>query len=491
MLYPGGSQTSTGGFPYQSGQKLPDWMLLNMLGANAPQQGIQIDPRDIPYWAPGQPPPQATIPNGRLPIDVGGFPGGGSQLGNKIDIPSRRNAFDRGGYQGSANAMEERMRRGGDQVDQASAEDPNADLLAQLTALAMQSGSGLDVDAMIADATGGINKTYGAQIGAIRHQMQGARKDTRKGKKEILKMYRALGRSEERLGRTEKRQGMTTSRQLEQLGTNAANAAQENANELLNQNAATAGALGSPDLLAQLNTPVNEQTTGIAGRATNEAARNAQQALQTSANFQKYFNESSGSARLEGTGRAADLIGQLQDYLQGSRDKIGEVAGEKAQALAAAKNQILAQASENQTDVQQQNFENMMKIAGLQSDLQNTAADNQLQRDQLMAQLQKAAGGGAGGTDFSDFFSSGYGKNLGLAAEMDPATLKAYNQFRGNPDIASKGYFESGKNNIPLNNENGIFQYVTQNFPNLSGPQRDALVGAIINMGIKPQMPQF
>lgn len=328
------------------------------------------------------------------------------------------------------------------------------DALAQLNDLISSSGQAVDTDAMIADIANGIKQAYGSQISSVRHQMQGARRDTRSGTKQTMNLYKQLANMNAKAGRREAKQGKHLADQLQAAGQTAAANANANVQDELNMNAAAAANLGDTGLGQQLNQNLTASAQDAGNRAIEAAGRQATAQLATSGVNRRWFNDTAAGAQLEGTNRSADLINQLQDYLQGSRDKIGEIAGQRAQALAGVKNDILMQAAQMNQQSQQDQIANYFKELGMRMDWAQAQAANQLNQQKLQAQL-------AGGGSSSDL----YGK-IGKIAQIgqgNPQALDYWKQLMMLPD-ASKGTFQVQNNNttseVPLNSTAGQMQWL-------------------------------
>jgi hypothetical protein len=243
--------------------------------------------------------------------------------------------------------------------------DPRQAALAQLENLIGQQLAGNSQESLQAaldQAVGGIRKAYGAQIGTIRHQNAGARADTEKGRKKILAMYKALGKSYERTGRKEVQQGDMLADKMANLG---AGRITQDAQGMLAANAAAGQNLGSPELTAELNSAVNADVGRQNLAAQQYASAEGQRALADTGVTSRYMNSQGRNVNLEGTNRAADLIGQLQDYLQGNRDKIAEIAGQRAQAVAAAKAELGSQFAASQQSSIGDAIDNYFQLYGL------------------------------------------------------------------------------------------------------------------------------
>jgi hypothetical protein len=361
---------------------------------------------------------------------------------------------------------------------------PDQELLAQLNALMDQNMGGLgpeDLQAALSEAAGGIKQAYGAQIGSVRHQMQGARKDTKQGSKEIRKMYAALARSYRKDARREQRQGARDSKTLQNLGERQADQIGAGTSKAMNELAAIAGGLGAPSIMEAVAPGIEKQGGDLARQARNEGTRSGTAQAELSSTERRYINSQAGNSMLEGTNRSADLFSQLEDYLQANRDKISEIAGQRAQALAAAKSQIQGDFSKAQSDQLQQLIENKMNLAQLRRQMNND------QWDQKMDLSKLGAGGAAAGDPYSMFADQSAGPMRLLGQLNDPTVSNLYNSFSDNNSMMSGYYDNNGdaNNRVPLqNNYAGMMDYVQERmgpgWNNLSAAQRTALINALL-----------
>lgn len=256
---------------------------------------------------------------------------------------------------------------------------------------------------------GSAGSPFSAQINTIKNQNTGARQDASKGTKKINAMYRALAESDAQLGQ----QANVTQQDLAaKINASAATGNAENqsrAQELMADNQKYGG-----DIAAQLNSGIAQQAVKTQGVTTGQAQNFAASALQQGATNQNYFNQNKSADLLEGANRSSDLVSQLQSFLQGNRDKIGELSGQRAAAVQAAKSSALSQimeqqgkATDGQYTAQQDQISNLFKLMGFQDDKANRATDNQ--RQDLALQQQLAAAGakdaGKGGLTLSGIAS--------------------------------------------------------------------------------------
>lgn len=289
------------------------------------------------------------------------------------------------------------MGAGGGPADpSAAAADPMDALVKQLYGLANSAGSsvsgpsGLDIKKMLSGA-GAAGAPYSAQIASLQHMNTGARQDTNKGTKAIQRMYKALAMDDASAGAgavaTQKQLAADINRQAAEGNTQN----QQRAQALMADNAKYGG-----DVAAQLNSGIAKQATQNQGITTQHASAQAAAALQQGGNFNNYFQQNRSADNLEGSKRASDLITQLQGYLQGNRDKMAELAGQKSAAVSSARNSILSQITGAQQNAQkaaygasQDRFANLLNLMKFQSDRQNQGIDNDRAAAQLQMQLNK------------------------------------------------------------------------------------------------------
>lgn len=342
-----------------------------------------------------------------------------------------------------------------------------------------------DLNAALNEAASGINQQYGAQIGAIKHQNQGARGDVREGSAAIQKLYAGLDKSYEQAGRAERRQSGKLSNRLQNIGERGAQGVTSQANEMNNASMKGAAALGLADLGADLTKQTNQTAQQLGNRSIARGTSAASAVSKMGGNNSTFMNTSGQAARLEGTNRSADLYAQLQDYLQQNRDQIAALAGERAAALAQAKAGIQSSYMGSQADYadmamqqQQSLFDNKVKLLELALAAQ---------------QAQEEGTGGAEGEDALEEFYSMLPEQIGgpsrILSEMhDPTISKLYEQLSGRPSM---------QNGYTGNRELGTDQPLVDNYANmqdwvgdalgqdvyagLSTAQRNALVAALLS----------
>lgn len=297
----------------------------------------------------------------------------------------------------------------------------------------------VDIEAAMGETQSALDQLYGAQIGAIKGQNRAAKADTREGSAQINAMYRALGEDYRKAGKRERKLTNKMTRRVEGLGKRSNDRLGQDAQDTLSANAAGAAGLGSADLLAELNSSVNDQVTRVQGAGERETARNATRTFREGQSNARFLDDMGMVSQAEGTNRAADLFGDLQDYLQGNRSQIAGLRGEKAMALADARNGLTQSVAASQGDYQQDLFENLLKVAGMNLDYMN-------------AETAASAAGSEGGFDPMSLLPEGAARSMNLIQAMSGSPVAAQqntdllNQLLQSPElIAGELQFENGQ----------------------------------------------
>lgn len=217
-----------------------------------------------------------------------------------------------------------------------------------------------------------IKQAFGAEIGAVRASSAAARKQTKRSKKQIKAMYNALNRQYSKSAQAEIAQGQKVANEIQGVANNAQGQVQQSADSILNDQAALAKNLGvesaAPTIIAKqqgnvANTIQNIQTSG---------QRDASAQIANSGTQQRFLERGGKNALLEGTNRRADLVQQLQDFLQQNLGKIADIKGRQGQALASNTASIAKSFSAGQGDAAQKKFDNGVAIAKLLQSIQSS-----------------------------------------------------------------------------------------------------------------------
>ena len=258
------------------------------------------------------------------------------------------------------------------------------------------SGGGIDIAGIMKEAAGSAAKPFNAQIDTTRNQNQRAKADTKDSSKAVRRMYRALAQSNTRAAGRESEQATESAQNMQAMSQASADELAADNAARLNESAAQSAALGSGDLAATLATDVNANTSEGARQLAESAGTASTEMMNRGEAERRYLNRQGQNAKLTGTNRAADLFGDLQDYLQGNRDKIGELAGQRAAAVGEARSSAAAQAASAQAAsagqaqaAHQQMFENQMALLGMKTDLQQQDFDNNMSMEELGLAVQR------------------------------------------------------------------------------------------------------
>jgi len=374
-----------------------------------------------------------------------------------------------------------------------TARGPSADqeLLAQLDALMNQGGMIGDpgqLQAALSEAAGGIKKAFGAQIGSIRNQNQGARADTAEGSKEIRAMYNALAKDYRKGAKLEAKGGKKFGKTLAGMGAKQAKDIGAGTSRIMEENSALSAGLEAPDLAQELNTSVADQGQRLQGNAINAANREGRAAAGQSNIERRYLNTMAPNTNLEGTNRAADLYSQLQDYLQNNRDKISELAGARAAALAQSKASIQGSYSSQQSDALQDMINNKMALAQLRMQMQDSKWDRKMD----VAGLAQAGAGEqddpyAGLADQSAGPMALLGNYMASGGANAKQVGNLYNDFSDNNSMKLGYYDDDGNANKPVSlqdNYAGMMDYVKERlgpkWNQLDAGQRSVLINALL-----------
>lgn len=311
-----------------------------------------------------------------------------------------QNDFVAQGYDPTLRAMQDASPQSVIQGTQTNkkATDPLAQLLAsfpkngnsvesqQLAALANQlfgqpvSPAQFDPSANIAAAIAGINQQYGGAIGGLKKADKNAKAEANYGSAQTQKLYAALRRSMMNDAKTEGKAGKNLAKQLQQIGNQTAGAAQQDAQQQLNQNAAFAKGVGQPNILPALNAGIQNQANMQKNAALKAAQGDASDQVKLGGIYAHSARVGGQAASIEGTQRSADLYSQLQGFVQQNLSKIASLAGERSAAAAQARATISANAAKAYNSASSNNASNMWKamleIAQLSNQNNNDSVQN-------------------------------------------------------------------------------------------------------------------
>ncbi len=268
-------------------------------------------------------------------------------------------------------------------------QDDLSALLGELTGSLTGIQQNYDYEGALQQGANAIKKAYGAEIGAVRHAGDRARRDTAKGNKEIRRMYNQLAKSFVRSGKSEAKQGTALANQITALATDAGNTVKGNSDKILAEQAQLAKNLGVEAALPDVQDNQRANTDAQMARITNTGARDSETQLKMSGNQRRYMNRGAQGARFEGTNRRADMIAALQDYLQQNQDKIAGLKGNQAKELAANRSETMKTAADVTAKNNEDMWNHLQDIANLKLKIEDTRADNKRADAQTQYNLHK------------------------------------------------------------------------------------------------------
>lgn len=258
-----------------------------------------------------------------------------------------------------------------------------------------------DYEQALNDSAAQIKKAFGNEIGAVRIANQGARHDTKRANKQIAAMYRALSKDYARGAKGEIKQGKQLANAVQNVADRAQGKVSNTVNQQLDQQAALAKGLGVQSAMPSVAAAQQNQLTKNVGQIQQRGQRGATDVLKYSGDQQRYLNSTGQGTLLEGTNRRADMLSALQDYINGNRSKIADIRGQRANALASNEQQMAQQfqdmqgkAADAQQQAQQDQWNQLMQLANLKLQIENTQADNKLNFLKYKQGSQSGTGGG-------------------------------------------------------------------------------------------------
>jgi hypothetical protein len=380
---------------------------------------------------------------------------------------------------------------------------PNDGTLDAINALMQMAGNvpqpgegGIDIEGIMKEAAGAARKPFQAQIQSTRGQNQRAKADTDYSSKQIRKMYRSLARSNKRAATRESDQATATATQINDMSQNSADQLAQQNQTRLNEAAAQAAALGSGDLAATLGADINANTSE-ATRQLAETANNASVATLGRGDAERrYLNRSGQNAKLTGTNRAADLYGDLQDYLQGNRDKINELRGQASAAAGQAKSAASASASQANSALYDQQYrahqdmlDNQMALLGMKTGLQQQDFENNMSTQELMMRLAESQRPDPAEQPLVPGFDNRLIEALPdeqrsalmMQQFLNPESGDALSQLMQNPALRSGFYEDAAGNKIPIGgNPLNAEQLMAELGLSGSDPQQNFVLAQII-----------
>lgn len=227
-----------------------------------------------------------------------------------------------------------------------------------------------DYEQALRDSAAQIKGAFGAEIGAVRASSRQARRQTKRGKRQIKRMYAALNREYQKDAQGELALGKQVTDQLGKIAADASGAVKGTADQLLNEQAALAENLGVASAAPDQMNRISEAASGASNRINQIAQNDRNLQMANSGAQQRFLVRGGKNALLEGTNRRADLVEQLQAFLQQNLAKIADLKGQRGRALAANANSIASSMGQAQNDASEQKWDRSMELAKLLASLQ-------------------------------------------------------------------------------------------------------------------------
>jgi hypothetical protein len=303
------------------------------------------------------------------------------------------------------------------------------------TSLLTQPGASYDYESAQREAAGAIRQAYGAEIAAIRQNNRVARKSSKHARKEIEHLYKGLSKMYGKQEAKATRQGNRAANQQMGIAEEGNTILSDLNNQMIQDETSMLQELGQQQAAGELISPDYDRMGSQIADNTEMGTRAASRATSMGQNNARWFDRAQGGARLEGRNAQADMIAQLQGYLMDNRNQIAGLKGDRAQEIAASNMNIESQAAEAANDAQQQTFDNVMKLLGVSTDIEDTNYDNQLaaskfrwdkkmDRRDLKLDMLKAAQ--QGNTEAMDGYSPGIRDAMSIIAkQQDPGDQNA------------------------------------------------------------------
>lgn len=251
-----------------------------------------------------------------------------------------------------------------------------------------QGGSiSFDYETALRQSEDAIRDAYQADIGAIRGQNKGARRETARDRQEIERMYNKLARSYERSGKRSMRQGRNLSEEVQGLYNDASGNVEQTASDIASQQAALAQGLGIEEAFTDIIPEQSNNTMDMISQIQENGADGAARMLGYAGNNRRFMERGAQGARLEGVQESGELLGALQDFIQGNKNQISNLRAQRRGDLLANEQSVNSTIAEMQASADSEQWDRLMQLAGLKLDIENTQIDNDLAAQKLAADL--------------------------------------------------------------------------------------------------------
>lgn len=244
-------------------------------------------------------------------------------------------------------------------------------------------GGTFDYESALRESEKAIKQAYKRDINAIRGSNRRARKDSAANRREVEALYRALSESYQDTAQESIENGQQLAEMMQAVTEGSQNTLSDLASQIQNEQASLAQGLGIEEAAESWMPEQAENTQEQLAAMAAEGSEDANRQLGFAGNQQRWLERGSQNALLEGTNQSAQLLRDLQDYIQGNRDKITDLRSMRGQELASNKSEIMAQVQDMQAQQDQALWDQLMQYSNLKLDIEDTQADNDLARRKL------------------------------------------------------------------------------------------------------------
>lgn len=239
-------------------------------------------------------------------------------------------------------------------------------------------GATFDYEKALRDSEQAIRRAYRNDINAIQGQNKRARKDTAANRKEVEQLYNVLAKNFQKEQGEALAQGEQLAGMMQEISQGAASNVQDLVSQLAAEQNELAQGLGIEAALPSMGEDqIPQATTDITG-ILGEGAEDANRMLGFAGNQMQWLQSGETGSRMEGANRSTELLRDMQDFIQGNRDKISGLRGQRGREIAGNKDDIMAAVAEMQANADEQLWDQLTKYAEMKLDVENTQFDNDL-----------------------------------------------------------------------------------------------------------------
>lgn len=257
-------------------------------------------------------------------------------------------------------------------------------LLAQLAAQVSSMGAGtVDYESALRESERAIRQAYAADISAIRSGNRAARKQTAADRRELEQMYNALSKSYRKAGKAESRQSNRLSERMQTNANQSARTIQNLGQKMIEDQGELAKNLGIEARMPAASEGVTKEASRTRNRIVKEGASDANRTLGFGGISRRFMNRGGQTAKYEGANRSADLLGDLQNFLQENQQQIAHLKGQRAREIATNKQETQQSVAEMQASAESEMWDRLMSLAGLSMDMEKEGWDQQMDAAKL------------------------------------------------------------------------------------------------------------